>query len=240
MRRRIGLVMLRERFSGRISAWLDAWAARRTLDALVRKTNNVKNVRWLGKPVWQYPLDAWLLQEVISELSPDLIVEFGTFQGGSAFFFASLCELLGHGRVLSIDVAPRSTVPHERIEYLTGSSTAEPIIAAVRARIDRLDAKRLLFVLDSDHSAAHVHAELEAYAPLVPVGCYLHVQDGLLDYLPRFRWLRPGPAAAVAEFLGQHPEFECDLDLEGRYVMSAHVHGWLRRLPLAAVPDQRD
>jgi cephalosporin hydroxylase len=88
--------------------------------------------------------------------------------------------------VLSIDVSPRSTVFHERIEYLNGSSTAEPVIAAVRARINLLDAKRLLFVLDSDHRAAHVRAELDAYAPLVPVGCYLHVQDGLLDYLPRF------------------------------------------------------
>jgi cephalosporin hydroxylase len=231
--------MLLRHFSFRISAWLDAWAARRTLDALVRKTNNVKTVRWLGRPVWQYPLDAWVLQEVISEVKPDLIIEFGTFQGGSAFFFASLCDLLGHGRVLSIDVAPRSTVPHERIDYLIGSSVAEPIIAAVREKIDRLHARRLLFVLDSDHSAAHVRAELEAYAPLVPVGCYVHVQDGLLDYLSRFRSLRPGPAAAVEGFLADHPEFARDLDLEGRYVMTAHISGWLRRLPLtAASADQ--
>lgn len=219
------------RIAGRITGRLDAWAAQRTLDALVRKTNNVKTVRWLGKPVWQYPLDAWLLQEVISDQRPDLIVELGTFQGGSAFFFATLCQLLGHGRVLSIDVAPRSTVPHERIEYLTGSSTAEPILRAVKERIRRLEARRLLFVLDSDHSAAHVEAELEAYAPLVPAGCYLHVQDGLLDYLPRFRSLRPGPAAAVMKFLGRHPEFERDEDLERRYVMTAHIGGWLRRLP---------
>ena len=240
-RRRIGLVMLLRRFSARMSAWLDAWAARRTLDAIVRKTNNVKTVRWLGRPVWQYPLDAWVLQEVISELKPDLIVEFGTFQGGSAFFFASLCALLGHGRVLSIDVAPRSTVAHERIDYFTGSSVAQPTIEAVRETIDRFNARRLLFVLDSDHSAAHVRAELEAYAPLVPVGGYLHVQDGLLDHLSRFRSLRPGPAAAVDGFLAHHPEFERDLDLEGRYVMTAHIGGWVRRLPLAGAPaDQRD
>ncbi len=87
--------MIFERLSGKITGWLDAWAARRTLDALVRKTNNVKTVRWRGRPVWQYPLDAWVLQEVISELKPDLIVELGTFQGGSAFFFATYAPSSG-------------------------------------------------------------------------------------------------------------------------------------------------
>ena len=35
----------------------------------------------------------------------------------------------------------------------------------------------MLVVLDSDHSEAHVEAELEAYAPIVPVGCYFIVED---------------------------------------------------------------
>jgi cephalosporin hydroxylase len=138
--------------------------------------------------------------------------------------------------VLSIDVATRSTVPHERIEYLAGSSVAPPIVEAVRDRIDRLNARRLLFVLDADHSAARARG----VRAVRPRRLYLHVQDGLLDYLPRIRSLRPGPAAAVGDFLAQHPEFERDLDLEDRYAMTAHIKGWLRRLPEAPGPDQGD
>jgi cephalosporin hydroxylase len=79
-----------------------------------------------------------------------------------------------------------------------------------------------------------VREELEAYAPLVPKSGYLHVQDGMLDHLPRWRAHRPGPAAAIREFLRAHPEFERDVELERRYVMTAHVSGWLRRRAHAA------
>jgi cephalosporin hydroxylase len=212
-----------------LSTFLDTWATRRTLDAIVRKTDNVRSVRWLGRPVWQYPLDAWVLQEVISKLRPDLIVETGTYEGGSAFYYATLCELLGNGRIVSIDVGARSTVPHDRITYISGSSVDESIVRRVRDLSAELQARKVLVVLDSDHSASHVRAELEAYAPLVKPGSYIHVQDGILDDLPRFSEWRPGPTVAVNDFLAAHPEFERDLETERRYVMTAHLCGWLRR-----------
>jgi cephalosporin hydroxylase len=85
-------------------------------------------------------------------------------------------------------------------------------------------------VLDSDHSAEHVGRELELYAPLVPVGGYLHVQDGWVDDLGFARRAGPGPAAAVQRFLANHAEFVRDLDVEGRYVITANPYGWLRRV----------
>lgn len=121
-----------------LSRRLDAWAALRTFDALVRKTDNVRNVSWLGHPIWQYPLDAWVLQEVISELRPDLIIETGTYEGGSALYFASLCDLLGHGEIVSIDIAPKATPEHRRITYITNSSIAEETLTLVRKRIEDL------------------------------------------------------------------------------------------------------
>ena len=38
---------------------------------------------------------------------PDWIIETGTGDGGRALFLASICELVGHGEVLSIDAEPR-------------------------------------------------------------------------------------------------------------------------------------
>jgi hypothetical protein len=61
-----------------------------------------------------------------------LIVETGTAAGGSALFLASICELLGHGNVVTIDVAEGERPPHPRISYLHGSSTDAVIVAQVQ------------------------------------------------------------------------------------------------------------
>jgi cephalosporin hydroxylase len=212
--------------------YLDQRAAKRVLEAIIAKTNDVETVRWLGRPIWQYPLDAWVLQEMIGSLKPDLIVETGTCLGGSAYFFASIFDLLGHGEVMSIDIAPRGTMPHPRITYLRGSSTDSEIVANVRDRMDALKAKAVLIMLDSNHTESHVRDELEMYAPLVPVGSYIYVQDGCIDTLPSLRAGRPGPVPAVQSFLKNHLQFVRDTEVEFRYVMTAHPYGWLRRVAL--------
>ncbi len=49
------------------------------------------------------PSDLFAYQEIIAEVRPDWIVELRTGNGGRALFLASICELLGHGQVLSVD-----------------------------------------------------------------------------------------------------------------------------------------
>lgn len=203
------------------------WAANRVLEVLIAKTQNTRTVRWLGETIWQHPSDAWLLQEMVSEQRPELIVETGTYMGGSAYFFATLCDQLGGGEVVSIDIEAVKTMPHPRITYLDGSSTDPAILATVR---ERAEGKRVLVMLDSDHSAAHVLAELREYAPLVSVGGYVHVQDGVIDETNVFGKPWPGPAVAVREFLAENPGFVRDEEVERRYVVTAHPYGWLRRI----------
>lgn len=213
-----------------LANYLDQRAARRVLQAIIGKTNDVETVRWLDRPIWQYPLDAWLLQEMIGSLKPDLIVETGTCLGGSAYFFANICDLIDNGQIMSIDIAPRGTMPHPRITYVRGSSTDPEIVDMVAQRMKALNAKNVLIMLDSDHTERHVRQELEAYAPLVPVGSYIYVQDGCIDTLPCLSDGRPGPVPAVKSFLESHPEFIRDTDTEFRYVMTAHPYGWLKRV----------
>jgi len=214
----------------RWSRYLDQRAAKRVLEAIIAKTNDVETVRWLDRPIWQYPLDAWVMQEMIGALKPELIVETGTCLGGSAYFFANIFDLMGSGEVMSIDIAPRGTMPHHRITYLQGSSTDPELVAQVRERIDALKAKTVLVILDSDHSESHVRNELEAYAPLIPIDSYIYVQDGCIDTLPSLRAGRPGPVPAVQSFLRDHPQFVRDTEVEFRYVMTAHPFGWLKRI----------
>lgn len=180
-------------------------------------------------PLLKNPLDLWVYQEIIFDLRPSLIIETGTAYGGSALFFARQLEKLGQGSVVTIDVAPHHELPrHPRITYLPGSSVDERIVALVTARARAHE--RVMVVLDSDHSAAHVTAELQAYAPLVTLGQYLVVEDTNINGHPvDLHWKGgPGPRAAVDAFLPQYPEFERDV-LPERYLLTMHPGGWLRR-----------
>jgi len=186
-----------------------------------------KHTHWLGVRLLKCPLDLWIYQELLFELRPDVIVECGTYQGGSALFLASICDLLNHGRVCTIDVVRQPECPaHPRIEYLTGSSTSEAVQAMVRERIH--PGERPLVILDSDHQGAHVRAELEAYAPLILPGGYLIVEDTNINGHPVVADYGPGPMEALVEFLAEHPEFESDRERE-KLFLTFNPRGYLRR-----------
>ena len=113
------------------------------------------NTYWLGAPVVKIPLDLWVYQEIIYETEPDVLIEAGTYKGGSAFFFASIFELLNRGRVLTIDIQDQPEKPkHQRITYLVGSSTSEQIFQEIKSSI-RKD-ERVMVSLDSDHSYSRI------------------------------------------------------------------------------------
>jgi len=161
------------------------------------------------------------------ETRPELIVETGTYRGGSAFYLASICDLLGAGEVLSVDVEPlRDDYPaHPRITYLGGRSSTDPeVVAEVRGRAA---GKRTLVVLDSDHSQAHVEAELAAYAEIVPVGCYLIVEDSNIGQIRKD--LLPGPLEAIESFVAGTDEFEIDRARE-KFLITQNPSGYLRRV----------
>ena len=213
--------------------WLRNAVARWFFTDLIRSTKNFNNVTWAGQPIWQNILDLWVIQETIFELQPAVILETGTNRGGSSFFYGQLLDLIGKGRVLTVDVDRLHDLKHPRVTCLLGSSVSEPILARMRVAAETADGP-VLVILDSDHSAAHVRRELEAYSRFVSPNSYLLVQDGVIDTLPKFRKGRPGPLAAVHEFLRDHPEFEIDTDRCRRFPVTHHPDGWLRRRPAAA------
>jgi cephalosporin hydroxylase len=176
---------------------------------------------WMGRPVIQLPDDLMRIQEVIFKVQPEIIIETGVAHGGSAVFYASLLELLGRGRVLSIDVEIR---PHnrealdshplrKRITLIEGSSTAEDTVRQVRQMLAAKD--RVLVVLDSNHTKDHVRKELEIYAPIVTSGSYLIATDGIMEDLSdtpggSATWIKDNPRIAIHEFLRSHSEFDID------------------------------
>jgi cephalosporin hydroxylase len=95
---------------------------------------------WLGVAISKCPFDLWIYQEILFELRPDLIIETGSALGGSALYLACLCDCMGTGKIVTIDIEKKDARPqHKRIQYLHGSSVAPDIVSTVRAQIRPTD-----------------------------------------------------------------------------------------------------
>ena len=183
--------------------------------------------RWLGVEALKTPQDLWVYQEIVVETRPDLIVETGAFRGGSALYLATVCDAIGQGGVLSIDLRLRDDLPtHPRIEFLAGSSVDPSVIERVRGAIR--DGDRVMVVVDSDHSRDHVLAELRAYGPLVTSGCYLIVEDTNINGHPAAPHWGPGPTEAMEEYLAEGAPFDVDRARE-KFLLTFNPGGFLRR-----------
>jgi cephalosporin hydroxylase len=198
------------------------------------------NFTWLGMPVIQFPQDLVALQEIIWRVRPELIVETGVAHGGGTIFLASMLDLIGGpGGVVAIDVDIRAhnraaIEAHplaRRITLIEGSSTQPSVVDRVVALAA---GKRVMAVLDSDHTHAHVLAELRAYAPLIGKGSYIAVLDTIVERMAQGdigeRPWGPGnsPMTAVQEFLRHDQRFEIDIALENTLLVSVAPGGYLR------------
>jgi cephalosporin hydroxylase len=182
-------------------------------------TKYVYSFTWLGRPMIQLPEDIIRLQEVIFTVKPDVIVETGVAHGGSLVFYASLCKLMGKGRVVGVDIEiraqnRRAIEAHELSSLITlieGDSASAETAAKVRKQIP--PGGRVMALLDSCHTKEHVLRELEAYAPMVTPGSYIVAMDGIMEQFagaPRSQldWVWNNPRQAALEFAAAHSEFE--------------------------------
>jgi cephalosporin hydroxylase len=195
--------------------------------------NTWRKNSFLGIRTLQNPLDVWVTFEIIHKVKPDVIVETGTLQGGSAALWAMFLEHVNpEGRVITIDIEDDSTEARElpisrrRVDYLIGSSTDPKIVEEVQRRVA---GKRVLVILDSAHYMDHVLDELRAYAPLVPPGGYIIVQDTSMNGHPTAPDYGPGPYEAVEAFLAETGDFVADRSRE-RLMMTNNPMGFLKRI----------
>lgn len=245
-----------EQFKEECKAEIAAQGHDRDLRAATQQWMNKANAlkysyhfEWLGRPIIQYPQDIMAMQEIIFRVQPDLIVETGIAHGGSLILSASLLELNAlcggpaDALVLGIDIDIRAhnraaIEAHPmsgRIRMIQGSSIAPDVIDAVR--VTATARKRILVVLDSNHTHQHVLAELEAYAPLVTVGSYCVVMDTVIedlpaDMFPNRPWGRgDNPKTAVVTYLQQCcGAFAVDDMMENKLMVTVAPHGYLRRV----------
>tara|TARA_B100001765_G_scaffold213264_1_gene178803 strand:- start:146 stop:874 length:729 start_codon:yes stop_codon:yes gene_type:complete len=195
---------------------------------------------WLGRPIIQYPQDILIVQELIWEIKPDLVIETGIARGGSLIFTASILELIGKGNVIGIDVDIRKHNREEiekhpmfkRIKMIEGSSIDKKIVKKIFKLAERK--KKILVLLDSSHTHSHVLEELKSYSPLVNKGSYVVVFDTVLEDMPKNSFPnRPwdkgdNPKTAVKEFVKKSNRFKIDVDIERKLMITSNPSGFLK------------
>ena len=199
------------------------------------------NFTWMGRPIIQFPQDMIAMQEIIWQVKPDLIIETGIAHGGSLIYYSSLLELIGgEGEVLGIDIDIRG---HNRVEIerhsqfkritmIEGSSTKPDIARRVYQFAETK--RKVLVVLDSNHTEEHVLEELRLYSPLVTRGSYLVVFDTIIesmpeDFFPDRPWGKGNnPNTAVGKFLRENARFIIDRDIEATLLITVAPGGYLK------------
>jgi cephalosporin hydroxylase len=201
------------------------------------------NFRWLGRPIIKFPNDIVIMQEIIWDVKPDLIIETGIAHGGSIIFSASILELLGgNGQLVAVDVDirphNRKEIEHhpmyKRITIFEGDSTSPEIVAKIRD-IAQTKSKVMVF-LDSLHTHEHVLKEMDLYGPMVSVGSYLVLPDTFIEFFPKGYYAnRPwdvgnNPFTALQEFMARNDDFIIDRERSAKLMITEGFDGYLKRI----------
>ncbi|MFC1917402.1 cephalosporin hydroxylase family protein [Chloroflexota bacterium] len=200
-------------------------------------------IDWLGMPIIQTPEDLILLQELIFNVRPDVVIETGIAHGGGLIYYASLLELLNRGKVIGVDIEIRkhnrkAIEAHpmfKRIEMIEGDSVATQTVQEIKKRVPK--GSQVIVCLDSGHTKDHVLRELELYQDFIAPGGYFIVFDTVSSELAKLgvlekefdKYIDNGPKEAVDEFLKMNDSFKINKKFNRLYVTHTK-DGYLKRI----------
>lgn len=186
------------------------------------------HVTYRGISAIRCPFDYVMYQMIISAIQPDLVIEIGTKYGGGALYLADLMNVIGHGTIHTVDIVKKTedvVAKHPRIKLFTDGW----------ANYDLEETKgfsKILVIEDASHIYGDTLAALRKFAPIVSVGSYLIVEDGIINELGQEKEFHGGPLRAIREFLAEHKDFKVDrtyCDMFGKNA-TFNVNGYLKRL----------
>jgi len=201
----------------------------------------VHQTTWMGEPVLNLPQDMFAIQEIVYNTKPEYIIEVGQAWGGGLLFYASLLELYGGKKVIGVDIfIPQDLKKRlntkkkikNKISYINGDSTSPEVLEKIKKLTK--NSKKVMVILDSNHTHNHVLNELNLYSPLVRKGNYIICCDTIVEFIPkqihRNREWGPknNPFTAMKSFLKKNNRFKIDNQINGKYLFSCHPKGYLK------------
>jgi cephalosporin hydroxylase len=193
-----------------------------------------KKTTWMGVDCWKSATDLWNYQEILFELKPSLVIEFGSAHGGSALFFASIVRQIGKPfKVLSVDTNHGRLEPAAQCDPDILFVKSRSTVPAIAERIQRLKSEfpgKIFAILDSDHSMDNVLTEMKLLRPLLSAGDYLLVEDSNLNGHPILPGWGPGPYEAIEAYEHEFPnDYTHDVARENKFGLTFAPNGYLIR-----------
>ncbi|HEU0081175.1 MAG TPA: CmcI family methyltransferase [Candidatus Paceibacterota bacterium] len=185
-------------------------------------------VTYRGVPMIRCPFDYAMYQMIVTELQPDLVIEIGTNRGGTTLYIADLLDILGHGTIHSIDLETPSShavTEHPRIKLFRGGWQGYDLALA-------RGFSKVMVIEDASHMYEDCIGALNKFSPLVSVGSYYIVEDGILNELGKEKGHHGGPLRAIREFLATNASFIVDrayCDMFGKNA-TFNTNGYLKRI----------
>lgn len=218
-------------------------------DVLFETRRLFTKTRWLGTVSSQDPIDAWIIQEVLMDIRPDIVIELGTYKGGGAVYYASIMQFYADekpdARVITIDPSPDIEISDmgrklwdQKVIQFTGLPTDPAILHKVEAIVDAEQNKNtdvvIMVIEDSIHYYDVVMDNMKHYWRFVTPGSYLLVQDTKLKRfgdagIAPVYGQRNNPRDALDDFMVEYRDY-FDVDRSKEYLYyTQHPGGWLRR-----------
>ena len=157
-------------------------------------------------------------------------------------FLASILEGINKGKVIGVDIY----IPHhvkkalkskgkisKRIHLIKGSSTDSNTVNEIKKFTQN---KKVLVILDSDHTEKHVYNELEIYSKLVNKNSYIIVCDTIINYIrpnkerKRDWGKKNNPLTAIQKFLKDNKEYKYSKNLNQKLLISCNISGFIQRV----------
>jgi cephalosporin hydroxylase len=129
-------------------------------------------MRWKGYPMYKTTYDFALYPMIIQELKPKTIVEFGTAEGGSAFWMSDLCDTFGlkDTMVYSVDINKVILRNTDRVKFFRGDSNN------VETLWDQLDILPHPWLIIED-SHVNINGIVSHFEKSMVQGDYIIVED---------------------------------------------------------------
>lgn len=182
---------------------------------------------YFGIKTMKNPMDFWVYREIIFDQKPDVIIEIGNFNGGSTLAFAHILDILGHGRIIAMDIdhsqIPESVRGHPRITLIEGDACKN---------LDKVEElvtpeNNILVFEDSAHTYQNTLNVLNKFSQFIKPGGYIIIEDSIchhgLDEGPN-----PGPYEAIEEFVANDSQFFSDRTKED-FGITWNPKGFVRR-----------
>lgn len=198
---------------------------------------------WFGIPTIQFPNDLMVIQEIIYEYKPDIIVETGVAHGGTLLFYASILKLIKKKfSIIGIDILIKkknkkkilSNQLSKNIKLFETSSDDLDTIQKIKKIVNK---KKVIIILDSNHSHNHVLNELNLYSEIIKKNGYLIAMDTTTEFVKkkhinRNRNFSKGnnPFTAVNEFLKKNKNFKIDFYYENKSFITGCFNGFLKKI----------